>query len=91
MDLAGLEPHERASWSADTCDPVDLPWSAANPSRRQCGVTALVLQDLTREQFAAHERVGDPRVVVRPAGPPGRRREQYALLRDRVDARLRGD
>ena len=35
----------RAAWGADTCDPVDLPWSPDNPSRGQCGVTALVLHD----------------------------------------------
>ena len=35
----------RAGWAADTCDPVDLPWSPSNPSRGQCGVTALVLHD----------------------------------------------
>ena len=46
VDLSELEPHVRASWSAGTCDPVDLPWSAADPSRGQCGVTALVLHDL---------------------------------------------
>ncbi|MGY1783982.1 hypothetical protein ACI8AB_03200 [Geodermatophilus sp. SYSU D00698] len=27
--------------------------------------------DLTREQFAPHEVVGEPRVVVRPPGLPG--------------------
>ena len=36
----------RAGWAADTCDPVDLPWSTDNPARGQCGVTALVLNDL---------------------------------------------
>ena len=37
----------RASWSADTCDPVDLDrWAPGNPSRGQCGATALVLHDL---------------------------------------------
>ncbi|SDY15014.1 hypothetical protein SAMN05444365_101843 [Micromonospora pattaloongensis] len=37
----------RAAWSAATCDPVDLPdWHPGNPARGQCGVTALVLQDL---------------------------------------------
>lgn len=46
IDLAGLEPLVRASWDATTCDPVDLPWSPDNPSRGQCGVTALVLHDL---------------------------------------------
>lgn len=36
----------RAAWSAETCDPVDLPWAATNPTRGQCGVTALVLREL---------------------------------------------
>ncbi len=37
----------RASWDRATCDPVDLPiWHPQNPARGQCGVTALVLQDL---------------------------------------------
>jgi hypothetical protein len=36
----------RASWSAASCDPVDLDaWSPENPARGQCGVTALVLQE----------------------------------------------
>lgn len=37
----------RESWSAETCDPVDLPlWTSANTSRGQCGATALVVNDL---------------------------------------------
>jgi hypothetical protein len=37
----------RASWSSETCDPAALDeWHEANPARGQCGVTALVLQDL---------------------------------------------
>jgi hypothetical protein len=44
--LADLERALRASWAADTCDPDDYPWHAGNPARGQCGVTALVLQDL---------------------------------------------
>lgn len=36
----------RAAWSAETCDPVDLPWEATNPARGQCGVTALLLREL---------------------------------------------
>ena len=36
----------RAGWAADTCDPVDLPWSTDNPAKGQCGVTALVVNDL---------------------------------------------
>ena len=42
---AGLEAAIRASWSEASCDPVDLPWTAANPSCGQCGVTSLVVQD----------------------------------------------
>jgi hypothetical protein len=35
------------SWADDTCDPADLIlWSPSNPSRGQCGATALVLNDL---------------------------------------------
>jgi hypothetical protein len=45
--LADLEAAVRRAWGADTCDPVDLAdWSPGNPARGQCGVTALVLQDL---------------------------------------------
>jgi len=37
----------RAAWALDTCDPVDAgDWSAANPSRGQCGATALTIHDL---------------------------------------------
>ena len=43
----GLEAAARAAWALDTCDPVDADdWSAANPSRGQCGSTALVIHDL---------------------------------------------
>jgi hypothetical protein len=42
-----IEAAIRASWSAETCDPDDLDdWHSGNPSRGQCGVTALVLNDL---------------------------------------------
>lgn len=44
--LAAIENAIRASWSAETCDPVDLPWSRSNPAKGQCSVTALVLNDL---------------------------------------------
>ena len=40
--------------------------------------------DLTREQFAPHEVVQAPRVVVRPPGPPRRNRDQYLRLRAAV-------
>ena len=40
--------------------------------------------DLTREQFAAHEAVQEPRVVPRPPGRPRRGAEQYLRLRSRV-------
>lgn len=42
-----LETAVRAAWALDTCDPVDADdWSAANPSRGQCGPTALTIHDL---------------------------------------------
>ncbi|HCT81424.1 MAG TPA: hypothetical protein DGT23_33605 [Micromonosporaceae bacterium] len=44
--------------------------------------------DLTREQFHPGEVVSEGAVVVRPDGPPGRCREQYELLRQRVFAAL---
>jgi hypothetical protein len=45
--LADVESAVRSSWSVETCDPVDVAdWSPANPSRGQCGVTALTLHDL---------------------------------------------
>ncbi len=35
------------SWSIETCDPVDVPdWADSNPARGQCGVTALVVNDI---------------------------------------------
>ena len=44
--------------------------------------------DLTREQFAPHELVQEPRVVDRPPGAPRRCAEQYLRLRAAVDAAL---
>lgn len=45
--LLDIERAIRSSWGADTCAPEDLPdWHAGNPARGQCGVTALVLNDL---------------------------------------------
>jgi len=47
LDLEVLRPILRASWGADTCDPHDLQdWRPDNPARGQCGVTALLVQDL---------------------------------------------
>jgi hypothetical protein len=44
---ADIERAIRASWSEETCDPVALDeWSPDNPSRGQCAVAALVVQDL---------------------------------------------
>ncbi|SDT24727.1 YunG family protein [Actinoplanes derwentensis] len=47
LDLELLRPAIEAGWGVDTCDPHDLPeWRADNPARGQCGVTALIVQDL---------------------------------------------
>jgi hypothetical protein len=46
-DLPRIAAAMRRHWSLDTCDPVDQgDWSPDNPSRGQCGVSALVLQEL---------------------------------------------
>lgn len=45
--LADVQHAVRMSWGKDTCDPADRPdWHVDNPARGQCGVTALVLNDL---------------------------------------------
>jgi hypothetical protein len=45
--LAAVDELVRSCWSRETCDPVEQEdWSATEPARGQCGVTALVLQDL---------------------------------------------
>jgi hypothetical protein len=47
LSVEVLRPLLRAAWGADTCDPHDLAnWRTDNPARGQCGVTALVVQDL---------------------------------------------
>ena len=47
QSLSDIEAPIRSSWSEKTCDPVDVAeWSAENPARGQCAVTALVVQDL---------------------------------------------
>jgi hypothetical protein len=65
LTLSRLRPALRAAWGPDTCDPVDLAdWRPENPSRGQCGVTALVVQDLLGgdlllgEVFESGERRG---------------------------------
>lgn len=68
--LADLQHVVRMSWGKDTCDPAD------RHARGQCGVTALVLNDL----FGGDLVLGE----VRVAGE----REEYDLLRGRVLARL---
>jgi hypothetical protein len=123
ITLAAIEAAVRVAWSFETCDPVDVPdWSPANPSRGQCGVTALTLHDilggdlleaevlypdgsrqgfhywnrlpgglpvdLTAEQFSVKEVVQEPKVVLRPPGPPLRGAPQYELFWRRVSAAL---
>jgi hypothetical protein len=65
MEFAEVAAAIRRSWDEHTCDPVDLPWSPGNPSRGQCGVTALVINDvlggdlvLGEVHYASGERQG---------------------------------
>ncbi|MFE9697679.1 hypothetical protein [Streptomyces sp. NPDC006270] len=45
--LTDIEQALRASWSAETCTPEYRDrWNPGNPARDQCGVTAMVLNDL---------------------------------------------
>ena len=45
--LADIEAAVRESWGPDTAPPSHRPhWSPDNPARDQCGVTAMVLNDL---------------------------------------------
>jgi hypothetical protein len=60
-----LRPIFRAAWGSDTCDPHDLAeWRPDNPSRGQCGVTALIVQELLGgdlvlgEVFVGGDKVG---------------------------------
>ena len=47
ISLRDVEEAFRSAWCRDTCDESDLDdWSPQNPSRGQCGVTALTLNDL---------------------------------------------
>jgi hypothetical protein len=92
--LAGIEGIIRSSWGADTCPPdVHNPvWDPANPARGQCGVTALVVNDLlggdevdlTRDQFGPEEIVTAAVAIARPTTPMNRGREEYLTLRRRV-------
>ncbi|WP_052868788.1 YunG family protein [Streptomyces niger] len=45
--LTDIERAIRSSWSAETCTPeFRSRWTTDNPARDQCGVTAMVLNDL---------------------------------------------
>ncbi|MER7489916.1 hypothetical protein ABTY20_29310 [Streptomyces sp. NPDC126497] len=45
--LTDIERAVRSSWDADTCTPeYRARWTPDNPARDQCGVTAMVLNDL---------------------------------------------
>jgi hypothetical protein len=47
LTLADIEQIVRSSWGADTYPPdASHPWDPGNPARGQCGVVALVVNDL---------------------------------------------
>lgn len=60
MTIDELRPHIRAAWGPDTCYPDHRDdWSADNPAREQCGMTALVVQDvLGGDLVLGHVEVG---------------------------------
>ncbi|SIN44654.1 hypothetical protein SAMN04489832_7308 [Micromonospora cremea] len=59
-----LRPVLRGGWGADTCDPHDVQdWHAGNAARGQCGVTALIIQDLLGGELILGEVLaGDAKV-----------------------------
>lgn len=61
--LGDVEQAVREAWGADTCDPADG-WHPDNPARGQCGVTALVVQDL----LGGHLVLGEVHVNEQKAG-----------------------
>jgi hypothetical protein len=64
LSLSDLERAICASWSVETCDPADVhEWHPDNPARGQCGVTALVVQDLLGGELVLGEVHVDGRKV----------------------------
>ncbi|WP_329209311.1 hypothetical protein OG257_20060 [Streptomyces sp. NBC_00683] len=62
--LADIEAAIRSSWDADTTTPEHRPrWDPDNPARDQCGVTALVVNDLLGGQLIRGEVMVDGRQV----------------------------
>ncbi|MEU8741272.1 hypothetical protein ACFYPK_02100 [Streptomyces halstedii] len=58
--LADIEAAVRSGWDADTTTPAHRPhWDPANPARDQCGVTAMVLNDLLGGQLIRGEVLVD--------------------------------
>ena len=47
ITAAELRPYFHSAWGADTCYPDNRDeWTPQNPARDQCGMTALVVQDI---------------------------------------------
>nr|WP_181786825.1 hypothetical protein [Streptomyces phytophilus] len=54
--LTDIERALRSSWGADTCTPeFRARWSPGNPARDQCGVTAMVVNDLLGGELLREE------------------------------------
>jgi hypothetical protein len=60
VTLEALRVAIRASWSLETCDPVDAAhWTHDNPSRGQCAVSAMVVHDFFGGQLLEAEVLFD--------------------------------
>ena len=64
ITAADLRPYFLSAWGADTCYPDSRKeWTPENPARDQCGMTALVVQDvLGGELILAEVHVGGVKV-----------------------------
>jgi hypothetical protein len=89
VTLRALEDAVRASWGPDVCE-VRLR-DGSQRGFHWWNRLARIDIDLTLEQFGADERVQEPRVLSRLAGPLRRGEAEYLLLRSRVLARLAGN
>ncbi|MGW6062747.1 YunG family protein [Streptomyces sp. NPDC055189] len=60
LTLTDLSAALRAAWAADTCSPDDVaraPWTADNPARGHCDITAILVHDI----FGGELLVGEVR------------------------------
>ncbi len=56
-NLKKFEEAIKKSWNKDTCHPDIKVWSRKNPSKGQCGITALLIQEYLGGRIAMNKRL----------------------------------